>query len=229
MTTLVLVVVGGFLCWVLISFGLARYFETAQDMEAGAALRRASGLPILLPALRDFGVKTALGTARWVRARWEARRRRKEAARAERLRREQEARTVVARSVRCGSVLPKGYEVRMSDSSRANVVDQWVKRHCRGIVYAQFGNVCTACGSDRTLDLDHAWWPKFHGGNFAMRHETGVLANVLLLCGACNASKSAAPLVDVFPVEVLEEMAADLEELTERFRADPELREQLYR
>jgi len=199
------------------------------------AFWRASGLPRLLPWLRKAVLRGAVAARRRIVARQEARRLRLEQERAAQQALAEQARerkilqeTLVYRSINADSSLPEGYRILGADSVRDNAVDPWIKRRYRAVIFDVFGNRCVACGIQTDLHLDHFWRPKVRGGNFAMRHDSGPVANVIPLCKSCNASKGDADAREYFEQGKLEALADQTRQLTARFRQDEELRARMY-
>jgi 5-methylcytosine-specific restriction endonuclease McrA len=75
---------------------------------------------------------------------------------------------------------------------RNSTQDIKFKRSYRNHLFTLSKGRCLNCESQEELELDHAVFPKSMGGEFIMRHQTGLKqANCILLCKSCNSSKGA--------------------------------------
>jgi hypothetical protein len=78
------------------------------------------------------------------------------------------------------------------DYSRDSRLDNQYKARFSYALSKAFNGHCCRCGEGMgQLEFDHCWWPKSKGGNFVMRHRSGVYVNNCIpLCRSCNSSKS---------------------------------------
>ena len=222
MTTL-LFLAGVVASYLLVVTCLALWLHRTSGAPPEAAMWRASGLPIAIPAVQRLGRRSAAYVVSYLARRRQEARAREEAAEAYRLERERSGYTFAMSTLLVEESLPPGYEIRGADSVRDNAIDPWIKRRYRAIILEAFGNECAHCGNRQNLDLDHLWWPKSRGGNFAMRYASGPVANVTVLCRSCNSSKGEAPAVAFFGEQALSVLAEALVSITGEFKADTDL------
>ncbi len=113
------------------------------------------------------------------------------------------------------------YEIVGPDFSRDSKVDRVYRQAFQFTLAAAFNNRCCKCKEGiQQLELDHFWFPKMEGGNFAMKLKTGSFVNNCIpLCRSCNASKGARSFLDFFEQQEVEQIVTISQSLNSRLNA----------
>lgn len=122
-------------------------------------------------------------------------------------------------------VAPDRLVIRKKDYRRGNTLDNYIRSSWIPRLLEIFDSRCFICRVESSLTLDHLWWPKNSGGNFAMleRESSILISNVLILCQSCNSAKGERAVQDFFDVTQAEKLLRFQRSLSGEMLADSSL------
>lgn len=113
------------------------------------------------------------------------------------------------------------YVVEDEDYKRNNKKDLRYNKKYKMTILNLFSNKCAKCGSDQDLHMDHFFISKSEGGNFCMRHKSGIkINNMIPLCSGCNIQKSNNSFKDFFTKEDLSHILSNQESINKKINLD---------